>query len=88
MVHHLLLDSQVHPSLPLEMTNTTILSFLSLPCVRQIALLTSKKRQASVKAGSDLKLLSLDRGTFKRVLGPIEDILQRNMSTYNKVRLG
>jgi len=41
--------------------------------------MTSKKRQASVKAEGELKLLSLDRKTFKRVLGPVENLLQRNM---------
>jgi cAMP-dependent protein kinase regulator len=52
----------------------------------QVALLTTKKRQATVKADDNLKLLSLDRKTFKRVLGPIEDLLNRNMEVYNKVR--
>lgn len=52
---------------------------------RQVALLTTKKRQATVRAGPGCKLLSLDRGTFKRVLGPIEDVLHRNMETYNQV---
>ena len=51
-----------------------------------MALLTTKKRQATVKAGANLKLLSLDRPTFKRVLGPIEDVLHRNMEVYNKIR--
>jgi len=48
----------------------------------EIALLTSKPRQASViaaeKSGT-LKLLCLDRRTFNRILGPAEDILRRNM---------
>jgi cAMP-dependent protein kinase regulator len=50
-----------------------------------VALLTSKKRQATVKAGPGLKLLSLDRQTFKRVLGPIEHILHRNMEVYSQI---
>lgn len=50
-----------------------------------MALLTTKKRQATVRAGPGCKLLSLDRHTFKRVLGPIEDVLHRNMETYNQV---
>lgn len=55
----------------------------------EIALLTSKPRQATVVAaesGGTLTLLSLDRSTFNRILGSIEDILRRNMVAYNKFR--
>ena len=50
----------------------------------EIALMTTKSRQATVVAVGDLKCLSLDRKTFKRVMGNITEILQRNMDTYNK----
>lgn len=55
----------------------------------EIALLTSRPRQASViaaeKSGT-LKLLHLDRRTFNRILGSAEDILRRDMMAYNKFR--
>lgn len=41
-------------------------------------------RQASVKAVTDVRVVSIDRDAFKRLLGPIEDILQRNMDKYKK----
>lgn len=50
----------------------------------EIALLTEKPRQATVKASGQLKVLSLDRATFTRVLGNMEDIMKRNMDQYNK----
>lgn len=50
----------------------------------EIALMTSKPRQATVKANGSLKLLIMDRSTFARVLGPIHDILKRNMENYKK----
>jgi len=50
----------------------------------QIALLTTKPRQATVTAEGALKCLVLDRKTFKRVMGPLQDILMRNMEEYNK----
>jgi len=51
----------------------------------EIALLTSKPRQATVTAtGGKLTVLSLDRATFTRVFGPMEDIMKRNMDQYNK----
>lgn len=49
----------------------------------EIALLTSKPRQATVKAKGKLVCLSLDRATFTRVLGNLEDIMKRNMEQYN-----
>ena len=50
----------------------------------EIALLTSKPRQATVKAKGNLVVLSLDRATFTRVFGSMDDILKRNMEQYNK----
>jgi|EP00945_MAST-04E_sp_MAST-4E-sp1_P007151 cAMP-dependent protein kinase regulator len=51
----------------------------------EIALLTDQPRKANVYAVSDCKLLSTDRATFKRVMGPLTDILSRNMDMYKKV---
>lgn len=45
----------------------------------------SQPRGATVKAKGSLQVLSLDRETFKRVMGPIEDILKRNMKTYKTI---
>ena len=28
-------------------------------------------------------VLAIDRATFKRILGPLDDIMRRNMETYN-----
>ncbi|CAM9251615.1 unnamed protein product [Choristocarpus tenellus] len=51
----------------------------------EVALMYNKPRQATVKAIGHLEVLSLDRKTFKRVMGPMEDILKRNMSTYKNI---
>ena len=32
----------------------------------------------------ELKVVSIDRDSFKRILGPLEDILKRNYSRYEK----
>jgi len=51
----------------------------------EIALLTTKPRQATVKAqGGPLKVLSIDKATFNRIMGPLDNILKRNMDQYNK----
>lgn len=52
--------------------------------LHQIALLTSKKRQATVISIEPLQCVSLDRKTFKRVMGPMEEILMRNIDEYNQ----
>lgn len=48
----------------------------------ELALLKNAPRAASVFARSDLKLASIDRDSFKRLLGPLDTILMRNMSSY------
>lgn len=50
----------------------------------EIALLTSKPRQATVKADGPISILALDRATFTRVLGNLEDIMKRNIDQYTK----
>lgn len=45
----------------------------------EIALVKNTVRQASIKAETDCRVVSIDRDAFKRLLGPMEDILQRNM---------
>ena len=50
----------------------------------ELALLKDQPRAANVKAKTDVKLLSLDRNSFKRVMGPIDEILKRNAEKYLK----
>ena len=50
----------------------------------EIALLTPKPRQATVKAKGKLKVLAIDRAAFTRVFGSLDNILQRNMDQYEK----
>lgn len=49
----------------------------------EIALLTNRPRQATVTASGYVKCLALERKTFKRVMGPLVDLLKRNISLYN-----
>ncbi|EEP77113.1 cAMP-dependent protein kinase regulatory subunit [Uncinocarpus reesii 1704] len=43
----------------------------------ELALLDDKPRQASVIAKTDVKVAQLGRDGFKRLLGPVEDIMRR-----------
>ena len=48
----------------------------------ELALLHDQPRQASVKVVDKAQIAKVDRGTFKRLLGNLEDILKRNEERY------
>jgi len=48
----------------------------------ELALLQNEPRAANVVAKTSVKVLTLDRTSFKRLLGPLEDILRRNTKRY------
>ena len=50
----------------------------------ELALLKGQPRAATIKAESDLRLVTLDRRSFKRLLGPIEKILEREQEKFVK----
>jgi len=49
----------------------------------EIALLLDRPRAATVVAKTLLKCVKLDRGRFERVMGPVREILKRDVSNYN-----
>ena len=50
----------------------------------ELAMLRDEPRAASIIADSELKLASIDRASFKRLLGPLENILKKNTEKYKK----
>ena len=46
------------------------------------ALMKNEPRAANVIAKTDCVVLSLDRHSFKRLMGPLEEILKRKMEVY------
>jgi CRP-like cAMP-binding protein len=51
----------------------------------ELALITDNPRAANVIAVGKLSCVTLDRGAFTRLLGPIQDILQRNKESYEAI---
>lgn len=51
----------------------------------ELALLKGEPRAANIVATSDLKCVTLDRHAFKRLLGPLEEILRRNIEIYESI---
>jgi len=50
----------------------------------ELAILKDEPRAASVVAKSKIKVTSLDRESFRRLIGPLDEILKRNMAKYQK----
>lgn len=50
----------------------------------ELALIKGEPRAANIIAITDIKVITLDRNSFKRLLGPIEEILKRNSEQYIK----
>jgi cAMP-dependent protein kinase regulator len=48
------------------------------------ALLVNEPRAANVFAKTDCVLVSMDRHSVKRMLGPLEELLKRNFEIYEK----
>lgn len=48
----------------------------------ELALLKDEPRAANIIAETDLKVVWIDRASFKRLLGPLEEILKRNSDRY------
>lgn len=49
----------------------------------ELALMRNEPRAANVIAKTDVRLVSMDRHSFKRLMGPIENIMKRNLELYN-----
>lgn len=65
---------------------TTVLTYSPHDYFGELALLNDEKRKATIVATSDvLVVASMSKKVFKRLLGPLEDILKRNSSKYEKV---
>ena len=49
----------------------------------ELSLLRNEPRAANVIATSRVKVVALERNSFKRLLGPLDQILKRNMDAYS-----
>lgn len=67
-----------------EMEEVEVMQYTAGMYFGERALLMNDLRAASVIATSNAQVLSLERSTFKRLLGPLDDILRRNMEQYKK----
>ncbi|KAJ3121403.1 hypothetical protein HK100_012397 [Physocladia obscura] len=52
----------------------------------ELALLNDLPRQATISAIGRLKVASMEKAAFVRLLGPVVDIIKRNMADYEKIK--
>ena len=50
----------------------------------ELALLRNEPRAANIIAQTDCQCVSMDRHSFKRMLGPLNEILKRNIDLYTQ----
>ncbi len=51
------------------------------------ALLKNEPRAANIIAKTEMTTVSMDRHSFKRLMGPLEEILRRNLSIYDEFKV-
>ncbi len=66
---------------------TLVLKLSSGDFFGEIALLSGKPRQATVRAVGEVTVLVIGRDAFVRLCGNLFEILRRNMSTYSSMEL-
>ena len=50
------------------------------------SLLKNEPRAANVVAKTECTVVSMDRHSFKRLMGPLEELLKRNLEIYEKFK--
>lgn len=80
-VFYILVDGEAKATLNADPSNS-VKNYSPGEYFGELALLKNEPRAANIIAVSNCKLICLDRKSFKRLLGPLDKILQRNMSNY------
>jgi len=65
-------------------TEEVVLQYTENMYFGELALINDDIRQASVIATSEVTVAWIERSVFKRLLGPIEEVLKRNAEKYKK----
>ena len=78
-----------HPTKPANAVwaDALVLKLKEADFFGEIALLSGKPRQATVKAVGPVSVLVMSRDAFTRLCGPLFEILRRNMATYSTLEL-
>jgi len=75
-------DGSLKATKEVDGVEKTVLEYKAGDYFGELALLKNQPRAASVLAVSDCKVLTLDRKTFNKMLGPLQDLLNEKSTTY------
>ena len=67
-----------------EKSGKTVFKFTGGDYFGEISLIRNTPRQATVKCVTKTKVVCIERDAFKRMFGPIEEILKRNEEKYKQ----
>jgi len=80
-VFYIMVDGSASATLD-KNPSESVMSYKEGDYFGELALLRNEPRAANVNATTDCKVIALDRKSFKRLLGPLDTILKRNMGSY------
>jgi cAMP-dependent protein kinase regulator len=80
-IFYILVEGEAYATLN-QNPNEVVMKYNPGDYFGELALLRGEPRAANVFSKADCKVISLDRKSFKRLLGPLNKILKRNMKNY------
>lgn len=81
---YFLLEGEAYAEKKIDGALKTVKEYHTGDYFGELALLRGEPRAATVKAKTECSCVTMDRHAFKRMLGPLEDILKRNVDLYTK----
>jgi len=78
----MIMEGEATATKEIDGTQKEVMQYTTGDYFGERALLKNEPRAASVTAKTQCKVMQLDRKSFTRMLGPIDEILMRNMENY------